>query len=110
MGYRFNRQPPLAFVATLALGSRPKQGFARLRPKKEVGNHTTYSRECEKVCSQRAKLRRIMPTTFENLVIAQHMDTLQYAIIRGGGYRPSIHRGWHMVCMTPLMDVVPTRR
>jgi hypothetical protein len=36
-------------VATLALGSRPRQGFARLRVKREAKNHTTYSRECEKV-------------------------------------------------------------
>ncbi len=28
---------------------RPRQGFARLRAKREVGSHTTYSRECEKV-------------------------------------------------------------
>ncbi len=40
-----------------------------------------------KVCSQRAELfRRVMPAAFENLAIVQHRDTLQYAIIRGGGY------------------------
>ncbi|KAH8968866.1 hypothetical protein BDL97_02G004000 [Sphagnum fallax] len=39
-----------------------------------------------KVCSQRAELfRRVMPAAFENLAIAQHRDTLRYAIIRGGG-------------------------
>jgi len=36
-------------VATLALGLWPRHGFARLRAKKEVGSHTTYSRECERV-------------------------------------------------------------
>jgi len=36
-------------VTTLALGSRPKQGFAKLQAKKEARSHTTYSRECEKV-------------------------------------------------------------
>jgi hypothetical protein len=43
---------PLALiihVATLTLGSWPRQGFARLRAKREAGSHTTYSRECEKV-------------------------------------------------------------
>ncbi len=40
-----------------------------------------------RVCFQRAKLfRKVMPTSFENLAIVQHMDTLRYAIIRGGGY------------------------
>jgi hypothetical protein len=28
----------------------------------------------------------------QNLAIAQHCDTLQYATIQGGGYRPSIRR------------------
>jgi hypothetical protein len=46
-----------------------------------------------KVCSQHAKLfQRVMPTSFENLAIAQHRDTLRYAIIWGGGYQPSIRR------------------
>jgi len=36
-------------IATLALGLRPRYGFARLRAKKETESHTTYSRECERV-------------------------------------------------------------
>jgi len=46
-----------------------------------------------RVYSQRAEVfRRVMLVVFENLAIAQHKDTLRYAIIRGGGYRPSIHK------------------
>jgi hypothetical protein len=46
-----------------------------------------------RVCFQCAKLfRRVMPSAFENLAIAQHKDTLWYAIIRGGGYQTLIHR------------------
>jgi hypothetical protein len=45
------------------------------------------------VCYERVKLfQRVMPTTFKNLAIAQHRDTLQYATIWGGGYQPLIHR------------------
>jgi hypothetical protein len=33
-----------------------------------------------------------MSTTFENLAIVQHRDTLRYATIRGGGYQPLIRR------------------
>jgi len=43
---------PLALiihVATLTLGSWPRQGFARLRANKEARNHTTYSHGCERV-------------------------------------------------------------
>ncbi|OAE34648.1 hypothetical protein AXG93_4034s1010 [Marchantia polymorpha subsp. ruderalis] len=35
-----------------------------------------------------------MPAAFVNLAIAQHRDTLRYANIREGGYRPSIRRFW----------------
>jgi hypothetical protein len=36
-------------VATLTLGSWPKQRFVRLRAKREARSHTTYSQKCEKV-------------------------------------------------------------
>ena len=46
-----------------------------------------------RVCSQRAELfQRVMPIDLKNLAIAQHRDTLRYATIRGGGYRPSVRR------------------
>ncbi len=61
-----------------------------------------------RVCYQCAKLfRRVMPTTFENLAIAQHRDTLRYAIIRGGGYRPSIRR-FHVGDYVYLQQTAPT--
>jgi len=36
-------------VATLALGSQPRQGLAKVRAKSEPGNHISCSRECKKV-------------------------------------------------------------
>jgi hypothetical protein len=61
-----------------------------------------------KVCSQRAELfRRVMPAAFKNLAIAQHKDTLRYAIIRGGGYRPSIRR-FHVGDYVYLQQTTPT--
>ncbi len=60
-----------------------------------------------KVCFQHAKLfRRIMPTTFENLAIVQHKDTLRYATIEGGGYRPLIHR-FHVGDYVYLQQTTP---
>jgi transposase InsO family protein len=45
------------------------------------------------VSEQRAELfKRVMPMALENLSIAQHRDTLRYATIRGGGYRPQVRR------------------
>ncbi len=60
-----------------------------------------------RVCSQRAELFQIiMPTTFENLAIAQHKDPLWYATIRGGGYRPLIHR-FHVGDYVYLQQITP---
>jgi hypothetical protein len=36
--------------------------------------------------------KRVMPMALENLSIAQYCNTLRYATIRGGGYRPQVHR------------------
>jgi hypothetical protein len=61
-----------------------------------------------RVCSQRAELfRRVMPTAFENLAIAQHRDTLRYATIRGRGYQPSIRR-FHVGDYVYLQQTAPT--
>jgi hypothetical protein len=48
-----------------------------------------------------------MPTAFENLAIAQHKDKLRYAIIWGGGYRPSIYR-FHVGDYVYLQQTAPT--
>jgi hypothetical protein len=36
-------------VATLGLGSRPRQGLAKVRAKSELESHISYSQECKKV-------------------------------------------------------------
>jgi hypothetical protein len=38
-----------AFVAILALGSRPRQGFTRVRAKSEPGSHISCSWECKRM-------------------------------------------------------------
>ncbi len=44
-----------------------------------------------KVITNRATLfKRVMPMAMENLSIAQHRDTLQYAHTRGGSYKPNV--------------------
>jgi hypothetical protein len=61
-----------------------------------------------RVCSQRAEFfLKSMPTTFENLAITQHRDTLRYATIRGGGYRPSIRR-FHVGDYVYLQQIAST--
>jgi hypothetical protein len=43
--------------------------------------------------AQRAKfIQQAMPIVGDNLKIAQHRDTLRYARVHGGGFRPSVYR------------------
>ncbi len=94
MGYQFNRQASLAsFSPYFLLYNRdPDLPTTICRESSEVVNLDDLEMWL-RVCSQRAKLfRRVMPVMFENLAIAQHRDTLWYATLRGGGYRPSIRR------------------
>jgi hypothetical protein len=109
MGYRFNRQ---AFVTSfspyfLLYGRDPDLPTTIHRKSSEVVN-LDDSKMWLRVCSQRVKLfQRVMPTTFENLVIAQHSrDTLRYVTIRGGGYWPLIHR-FHVGDYVYLQQTTP---
>ncbi len=94
MGYQFNRQASLASFSPyfLLYGQDPDLPITIRCEFSEVVNLDDPEMWL-RVCSQRVELFRIvMPVVFENLAIAQHKDTLWYATIRGGGYRPSIHR------------------
>jgi hypothetical protein len=78
MGYRFSRQASLASFSPyfLLYGQNPDLPTTIRHESSEVVN-LDDSEMWLRVCFQRVELfRRIMPTTFENLAIAQHMDTL----------------------------------
>jgi hypothetical protein len=109
MGYRFSHHASLASFSPyfLLYGQDPDLPTTIRRESSEVVNLDDPEMWL-KVCSQRAELfRRIMLATFENLAIAQHRDTLRYAIIRGGGYRPSIRR-FHVGDYVYLQQTAPT--
>jgi hypothetical protein len=109
MGYRFNRQASLASFSPyfLLYGRDPNLPIMIRCESSEVVNLDDLEMWL-RVCSQRSELfRRVMPATFENLAIAQHEDTLRYATIRGGGYRPSIRR-FHVGDYVYLQQTSPT--
>jgi hypothetical protein len=109
MGYRFSRQASLASFSPyfLLYGRDPDLPAAIRRDTHEVVNLDDPD-VWVTVCSQRAELfRRVMPAAFENLAIAQHRDTLRYAKIRGGGYRPSVRR-FHVGDFVYLQQTAPT--
>jgi hypothetical protein len=108
MGYWFSRQTSLASFSLyfLLYGRDPYLPITIHRESSELVNLDDPEMWL-RVCSQRAELfQRVMPTAFENLLIAQHKDTLRYATIRGGGYRPLIRR-FHVGDYVYLQQTTP---
>ncbi|BBN02913.1 hypothetical protein Mp_2g19240 [Marchantia polymorpha subsp. ruderalis] len=89
MGYRFSRQASLAsFLPYFLLYVRDPDLPTSIRRESSEMVNLDDPNMWVRVCSQRAELfRSVMPAAF-----AQHRDTLQYATIWGGDYRPSIRR------------------
>jgi hypothetical protein len=83
MGYRFSRQASLtSFSPYFLLYGQNSDLPTTIRHESNEVVNLDDSKMWLRVCSQRAKLfRRVMRIAFENLAIAQHMDTLRYAII-----------------------------
>jgi hypothetical protein len=95
MGYRFSKHASLAsFSSYYLLFGRHPVLLQVIRADADtvlanMDNPDTWAL----VSEQRAELfKRVMPMTLENLSIVQHRDTLRYATIQGGGYRPQVHR------------------
>jgi hypothetical protein len=94
MGYRFSKQASLASFSPymLLFGREPELPIAIRRKVSGVVQFDNPDVWIQ-VCSERAELfRGVMLMAFQNLAISQHCDTLRYATIQGGGYRPSIRR------------------
>ena len=94
MGYRFSKQASLASFSPyfLLFGREPELPMSIRHDVATVVNLDDPDMWVQ-ACEQRATLfKRIMPMALENLTIAQHRDTLRYATIRGGGYRPRVRR------------------
>jgi hypothetical protein len=95
MGYRFSKQASLASFSSyfLLFGRHPVFQKAIQTDADTVlanmDNPDTWilvSEQCTDL------FKRVMSMALENLSIEQHRDTLLYATIRGGGYRPQVHR------------------
>jgi hypothetical protein len=95
MGYRFNKHTSLASFSSyyLLFGRHPVLPQAIQADADTMLANMDNLDTWALVSEQWAELfKRVMPMALENLSIAQHRDTLQYATIRGGGYRPQVHR------------------
>jgi hypothetical protein len=110
MGYRFSKQASLASFSPYYL----LFGRHMVLPKAIQTDVDTVLANMDNpdtwalVSKQRVDLfKRVMPMALENLSIAQHRDTLRYATIRGGGYRPQVCR-FQFGDYVNLQQTVPT--
>jgi hypothetical protein len=95
MGYRFSKHASLTsfFPYYLLFGRHPVLPQAIQADADTVLANMDNPDTWALVSEQQAELfKRVMPMALENLSIAQHCDTLWYATIRGGGYRPYVRR------------------
>jgi hypothetical protein len=95
MGYRFSKHASLASFCPyyLLFGRHPVLPQAIQADADTVLTNMDNPDTWALVSEQHAELfKRMMPMALENLSIVQHRDTLRYATIRGGGYRPQVRR------------------
>jgi hypothetical protein len=91
MGYQFSKHASLASFSPyyLLFGRHPVLPQAIQADADTVLANMDNPDTWALVSEQRAELfKRMMPMALENLSIAQHRDTLRYAMNRGSGYRP----------------------
>jgi hypothetical protein len=94
MGYRMSRQASLAgfFPYNLLFGRHPIVGS---KVRDIIQNVVDLDDPAIWACvvSDRVKLfEKDIPAAFDNLLIAQHRDTLRYAHTRSGHFQPKLHR------------------
>ncbi len=92
MGYRMSKHASLShFSPYFLLSGRhpipPSSIAVQMDQVVDLDSPTTWA----KVIAERAVLfMKVVPMAMENLSIAQHRDTLRYAHIRGGSYKPKV--------------------
>ena len=91
MGYRFSRQASLSsFNPYQLLYGRefvlPSVVRKKLHPVVDLDDLEVWAQTLQD------RAAKAMPMALENLAIAQHRDTLRYARIRSGAYRPQLRR------------------
>ena len=98
IGYQFSRHASLASYSMYKLlyGREPILPSSireKLAPIVDLDDPNIWA----KCLQERAQFfQRAMPMAMENLSIAQHHDTLRYACIRSGTYRPQLRRFRHV--------------
>jgi hypothetical protein len=92
MGYRMSPQASLRFSPYYLLyGRQPVVPPAIRERLAQPINFDDPDAAMRSVIERGTLFRHIMPMALENLAVAQHRDTLRYATVHSGGYRPAVH-------------------
>jgi hypothetical protein len=93
MGYRMSPQAALRFSPYYLLYGRQPVVPPAIRERLSAPiNFDDQDAAMRSIIERGTLFRHIMPMALENLAIAQHRDTLRYATVHSGGYRPAVHQ------------------
>ncbi len=93
MGYKMSKHAFLShFVLYFLLFGRHPIPPSIATQMDQVVNLDSPSIWAKVIIEKVALFKRVMPMAMENLSIAQHQDTLQYAHTRGGSYKPKVRQ------------------
>lgn len=92
MGYRFSPQASLRVSPYYALYARKPVVPPAIRERfTSPLRFDDPEAVLDSVIDRATLLKHVMPMALDNLAIAQRRDTLRYATVRSGGYRPAVH-------------------
>ncbi len=92
MGYKMSKHASLSHFSPyfLLFGRHPIPPSSIVTQMDQVVDLDSLATWARVIAEKAALFKRVMPMAMENLSIAQHRDTLQYAHTRGGSYKPKV--------------------
>jgi hypothetical protein len=94
MGYRMSKHASLSHVAPyfLLFWRHPIPSSSIVAQMDQVVNLDSLTTWARVIAKRVILFKKVMPMAMENLSIARHRDTLQYAHTRGGSYKPKVRQ------------------
>jgi len=94
MGYKMSKHASLSHFSPyfLLFGKQPIPPFSIIAQIDQVVDLDSLTTWAKVIAEKVVVFKKVMPMAMENLSIAQHRDTLQYAHARGGSYKPKVRQ------------------
>ncbi len=94
MGYKMSKHVSLSHFSPyfLLFGRDPIPPSSIIAQMDQVVDLDSLATWARVIVERLILFERVMPMAMENLSIAQHRNTLQYAHTRGGNYKPKVRQ------------------